>query len=83
VHLKTYTGESIQVVGELLVNVQYGQQEVKQLPLIVVQGDGPPLIGRNWLQHVHLDWKVIKKVSQQPDSRKRLERSTKKSSRMT
>ena len=64
VNLKTYTGEAIQVVGELLVNVQYGQQEGKQLPLIVVKGDGPPLLGRNWLQHVRLDWKLIKKVIQ-------------------
>ena len=73
VNLRTYTGEPIQVVGELLVNVQHGQQEVKQLPLIVVKGDGPSLLGRNWLQHVRLDWKMIKKVTQYPDPKKGLE----------
>ena len=73
VNLTTYTGEPIRVVGELLVNVQHDQQEEKQLPPLVVQGNGPPLTGRNWLQHIHLDWKVIKKVTQQSDSRKRLE----------
>ena len=52
VNLRTYTGEAIQVAGEVLVDVQYGQQEVKQLPLIVVEGEGPPLFGRNWLQHL-------------------------------
>ena len=56
-----------------MVNVQYGQQEVKRLPLIVVKGDGPPLLGRNWLQHVHLDWKTIKKVAQHPDPKRSLE----------
>ena len=58
------------------MNVQHGQQEAKRLPLIVVQGDGRgPLIGKNWLQHVHLDcqWKVVKKVTQSPSSRKQLE----------
>ena len=73
VNLRTYTGEPIQVVGELLVNVQYCQQEVKQLPLTVVKGDGPALLGRNWLQHIRLDWKMIKKVTQQPDPKKSLE----------
>ena len=73
VNLKTYTGEPIQVAGELLVNVQHGQQEAKQLPLIVVTGNGPSLLGRNWLQHVRLDWKMIKKVTQHSDSKKRLQ----------
>lgn len=28
-----------------------------QLPLIVVKGDKPPLLGRNWLQKISLNWK--------------------------
>ena len=31
----------------------------KKLPLLVVEGDGPPLIGRDWLQHIIFDWKEI------------------------
>ena len=73
VNLRTYTGEPIQVAGELLVKVQHGQQEAKQLPLIVVQGKGPSLLGRNWLQYVRLDWEVIKKVTQHPQLKQRLE----------
>ena len=28
-----------------------------------MKGDGPPLLGRNWLQHIVLDWKEIKCIS--------------------
>ena len=46
--LRTYTGESINVVGVIDVCVQYANN-VAQLNLIVVDGDGPTLMGRNWL----------------------------------
>ena len=36
----------------------YEQQELV-LPLIVVDGDGPPLLGRNWLQQLKLNWSNI------------------------
>ena len=52
--LQTYTGESVTVVGECDVNVRYKKKDV-QLPLVVVEGAGPPLLGRNWLQHIKLD----------------------------
>ena len=29
------------------------------LPLIVVDGDGPPLLGRNWLKELQLNWHNI------------------------
>ena len=48
----------------MLVDVQYGQQEVKQLPLIILEGEGPPLLGRNWLQQLRLDWSSIKAMTQ-------------------
>ena len=68
--LRTYTGEVIRVEGEVLVDVQYGQQEAKQLPLIIVDGERPPLLGRNWLQHLRLDWSSIKAVTQSQKSLK-------------
>ena len=56
--LRTYTGEIIQVVGELSVKVEcHGQNAV--LPLLVVQEEGPSLIGRNWLTQIRLDWKNV------------------------
>ena len=73
VNLRTYTGEVITVVGELSVVVQHGQLEAKKLSLIIAEGDGPPLLGRNWLEHVQLDWKVIKALSLPSEPKKNLE----------
>ncbi|XP_069122221.1 uncharacterized protein [Argopecten irradians] len=56
--LKTYTGEVLPVLGEASVQVSYEGQN-KLLPLLVVEGDGPALFGRNWLGQLHLNWKTI------------------------
>ena len=56
--LKTYTGERIPVLGEVVVEVSY-QQQNHQLSLIVVKGKGHNLYGRDWLMHFKLDWKTI------------------------
>ena len=60
-HLKTYTGESVPIVGHLHVKAQYGSQ-VAKLVLVVVAGDGPSLLGRNWLKYLRLDWKKIARI---------------------
>ena len=57
-NLKTYTGNTVPVKGECIVNVQYNNQSA-ELPLIVVEGHGPPLLGRNWLEKIKLDWQNI------------------------
>ena len=44
--LRSYSGESIPVLGCVDVNVKYGSQEAN-LPLVVVKGEGPSLLGRN------------------------------------
>ena len=46
--LRTYSGESLQVLGEREVEVRYGKQ-VERLGLLVVKGSGPNLMGRDWL----------------------------------
>ena len=56
--LKTYTGEPMAVRGQLMVHVKYGSQE-STLPLTVVAGNGPTLLGRDWLSQVQLNWKTI------------------------
>ena len=66
--LKTYTEDIIPVVGELPVMVQYGTQ-AKQMKLIVVSGEGPSLLGRNWLQYLKLDWRQIGKVAMESATR--------------
>ena len=60
--LATYTGEKISVLGQIMVDVKYGKQH-KQLPLYVVKGDGPSLLGRNWLTEINLNWKSLKLMS--------------------
>ena len=58
VSLRTYTSEKIPVKGKLRVKVRYGQQE-KLLTCYVVRGDGPCLMGRDWLKHIRLNWREI------------------------
>ena len=58
VNLKTYTGQSIAVLGSALVPVAYNGQTLN-LPLVVTQADGPPLLGRDWLAALCLYWKTI------------------------
>jgi len=48
-------GEAITVVGSVVVQVVYEGQ----LPLIVVKGNGPTLLGRNWLKAIRLNWKSV------------------------
>ena len=57
--LKTYTGQNLRVLGQLTVDVQYEQQR-NSLPLLVVTGQGPPLLGRNWLAHIRLNWQQVR-----------------------
>ena len=63
--LSTYSNEHLTVVGERAVDVVYGKQKA-QLVLIIVAGSGPTLFGRNWLQHLRLDWKRIAVVTTPP-----------------
>ena len=53
--LRTYTGESINVVGKIRVDVQYGDQYHRSLNLLVVQGRGPALIGQDWLSELKMN----------------------------
>ena len=56
--LRTYTGERLDVRGEVQVEACYREQK-KSLPLIVIDGSGPVLLGRNWLEHIRLDWGTL------------------------
>ena len=55
--LHTYTGCTIEVRGQFYANVLNDDQHAA-LPLIVVQETGPPLLGRNWLHAIRLNWNV-------------------------
>ena len=49
VKLHAYTGNTISVVGQCNVTAELAGQSV-HLPLVVVEGNGPPLLGQSWLQ---------------------------------
>ena len=62
VTLTTYTGEKISPLGTVDVKVSY-QLQSATLPLLVVPGKGPNLLGRNWLEHIKLNWSDIKLIT--------------------
>ena len=45
-------------MGTLNVRVQY-EGQLKNLVLVVIAGDGPSLLGRNWLNRIVLNWKKV------------------------
>ena len=59
--LWTYTGHTLEVKGCIEVNVKYQSQE-KQLPLLVIAGEGPSLLGHNWLANIKLDWSSLHNI---------------------
>ena len=56
--LRTYTGDMIPVVGECELEVECDGFK-GLLPAVVIRGEGPYLMGRNWLQHISLNWSEI------------------------
>ena len=61
VRLQSYLGESIPVLGSTLVHTSY-ESQTADLSLIVVEGNKPTLLGRNWLNKIRLNWGQIKYV---------------------
>ena len=54
VKLQTYIGEKIMILGTIKVTVEYKTQR-ETLGLLVVDGYGPSLIGRDWLAKICLN----------------------------
>ena len=62
ISLKTYTGQTLPVLGMIETHAEHNAQS-ETLPLIVVDGSGPNLLGRNWLEKIRLDWTNIYNVT--------------------
>ena len=58
VRVKTYTGESLDVIGSIVVDVEYESQR-ESLQLHIVAGAEPTLLGRDWLHKLKLNWPAI------------------------
>ena len=54
VSLHTYSGEVLPVVGQISVTVKF-QDQKQQLPLLVVRGVGPSLLGHDWFRELKID----------------------------
>lgn len=61
--LKTYLGEALEVIGEIRVEVNHHSQK-RQLPILVVKGSGPNLVGRDWLLKLKIDWASVNQVQE-------------------
>lgn len=58
IQLRTYTSDPITVVGKMSVEVKYNGYKGRHT-LYVVEGSGPTLVGRDWLEKIRLDWANI------------------------
>ena len=67
IKLHTYTKESIDVLGFMEATVCYKGQN-KTLNLYVVGGEGPSLMGRDWLTELQLDWRELYLVNKSHQS---------------
>ena len=63
IELKAYAGHNMPVCGQINVSVSY-QEQSGVFPSVVVDNDGPPLLGRNWLNKIRLNWDEIFAVSE-------------------
>ena len=62
--LRTFTKEALKTLGKFTVSVVYKEQVCDDL-LLVVPGDGPTLLGRDWLERIRLDWHNLYQVRPQ------------------
>ena len=56
--LRVYTRRPLKVHGQLIAHLKY-QDQSADVPLLVVEGSGPSLFGRDWLSGIRVDWKKI------------------------
>ena len=60
--LQSYTGQAVPIVCRFTASVSYQDQSIK-LPVTVVKGKQPCLLGRDWLEEIRIDWHEIKQVN--------------------
>jgi len=55
-----YTSTPLDIAGQVLVDVEYNDQQMA-LPLLIVRAEeyAPPLLGREWMTKIRLDWKNL------------------------
>ena len=61
--LRTFSGELLKPMGVAKVTVNENDGQPEMLPLVVISGNQPSLIGRNWLENLKLDWGSVYKLA--------------------
>ncbi|XP_061564077.1 uncharacterized protein K02A2.6-like [Cololabis saira] len=61
--LKTYTGQPVETLGTVNVTAKY-RNTVKTLPLVVVPGNGPSLLGRHWIRKLDIVWRPVNHIQE-------------------
>ena len=61
IRLQSYSKQPIPVLGCCSVNIHY-QGQTGEMPLLIVGGSGPTLLGRDWLGCIRLNWGEIHQV---------------------
>jgi hypothetical protein len=65
--LRTYSNEQLDIKGAIIVDVKHNKQ-CKRLELIVIEGRGPALIGRDWLKQLKIEWSKVCAINSIKDS---------------
>ena len=64
VKMRSYGGHPISVLGTISVSVKTKPEEqARTLQLLVVEGNGPNLLGRDWLVVLQLDWHQVHRMT--------------------
>ena len=61
INLRTYSGHPVPVIGAAYVKVEY-RDRTKSLPVVVVEGVGPSVVGRGWIKALGVDWQKVHTV---------------------
>ena len=69
IKLKSFTGNVIPVLGEFCTDVTHNGRLYRQLPVVVVRGSAPCLLGRNWLERVQICWSEVHALRTSPQQR--------------
>ena len=66
--LRSYAGSLIPTLGKLNLQVGLpGSPSTKVLPALLVKGNGPDLLGRDWLSSLRLDWREVHRLAQEEE----------------
>ena len=64
--VQSYSGQPLRAVGEATVPVRYGDQYTMGRMLVARAPSKPPVLGRNWLQSIKLDWQSLFMLQDNP-----------------